>query len=78
MHGMGSLTIWQTVRRAVWQPSSVAVWQLYSLAGSVATVQPGIDDVHRIGNKGPTEAITIHIYGRDLLARPGSINITFN
>lgn len=47
-------------------------------AGDLATVQPGIDDVHRIGNKGPTEAITIHIYGRDLLARPGSINITFN
>jgi predicted metal-dependent enzyme (double-stranded beta helix superfamily) len=46
--------------------------------GDLATVQPGIDDVHRIGNEGLTEAITIHIYGRDLLASPGSINITFN
>jgi predicted metal-dependent enzyme (double-stranded beta helix superfamily) len=44
----------------------------------VATVQPGIDDVHRIGNDGISEAITIHIYGRDLLASPSSINITFN
>lgn len=44
----------------------------------LATVQPGIDDVHRIGNDSPREAITIHIYGRDLLASPSSINITFN
>jgi len=47
-------------------------------AGDMATVQPGIDDVHRIGNDGIRKAITIHIYGRDLLAQPGSINITFN
>jgi predicted metal-dependent enzyme (double-stranded beta helix superfamily) len=46
--------------------------------GDVNTVQPGIDDVHRIGNDSRTAAITIHIYGRDLLASPGSINITFN
>jgi predicted metal-dependent enzyme (double-stranded beta helix superfamily) len=46
--------------------------------GYLGTVQPGIDDVHRIGNDGRTKAITIHIYGRDLLASPGSINITFN
>jgi len=47
-------------------------------AGDLATVQPGIDDVHRLGNDGGTECITIHIYGRDLLAHPGSINITFS
>lgn len=46
--------------------------------GEVNTVQPGIDDVHRIGNDSRAPAITIHIYGRDLLASPGSINITFN
>lgn len=46
--------------------------------GDLATVQPGIDDVHRIGNEGLCEAVTIHIYGRDLLARPGAINIIFN
>lgn len=46
--------------------------------GDLSTVQPGIDDVHRIGNDSAAEAITIHIYGRDLLAKPGSINITFN
>ena len=46
--------------------------------GDLATVQPGIDDVHRIGNDSLRKAITIHVYGRDLLAQPGSINITFN
>jgi predicted metal-dependent enzyme (double-stranded beta helix superfamily) len=46
--------------------------------GDLATVQPGIDDVHRIGNDGVARCITLHIYGRDLLARPGSINIIFN
>jgi predicted metal-dependent enzyme (double-stranded beta helix superfamily) len=43
--------------------------------GDIATVEPGLDDAHRIGNDTPTRAITIHIYGRDLLAKPGSINI---
>ena len=46
--------------------------------GDIATVEPGIDDVHRIGNSSPTRCITVHIYGRDLLARPGSINIDLN
>lgn len=41
----------------------------------IATVEPGIDDAHRIGNDGVSRCITIHIYGRDLLASPGSINI---
>jgi predicted metal-dependent enzyme (double-stranded beta helix superfamily) len=44
----------------------------------VATVEPGIDDAHRIGNDGISRCITVHIYGRDLLARPGSINICLN
>ena len=43
----------------------------------LAIVQPGIDDVHRIGNDSRSTCITIHIYGRDLLASPGSINISF-
>jgi predicted metal-dependent enzyme (double-stranded beta helix superfamily) len=46
--------------------------------GDLSTVQPGIDDVHRIGNDSYTKAVTVHVYGRDLLASPGSINITFN
>ena len=44
----------------------------------LATVQPGIDDVHRIGNDSRDTCITIHVYGRDLLASPGSINISFS
>lgn len=46
--------------------------------GDIATVVPGIDDIHRIGNDSPSRCITIHIYGRDLLSRPGSINIDLN
>ncbi len=43
--------------------------------GDIASVEPGIDDVHRIGNDRLDKAITIHAYGRDLLAAPTSINI---
>ena len=43
--------------------------------GALATVEPGIDDAHRIGNDSNSRCITVHIYGRDLLAHPGSINI---
>ena len=32
--------------------------------GDVATVEPGIDDAHRIGNDTPGQCITVHIYGR--------------
>ncbi len=47
-------------------------------SGDVATVRPGIDDVHRIGNDTQQRIITIHIYGRDLVAEPTSLNIVFN
>lgn len=43
--------------------------------GDIATVEPGIDDAHRIGNDTLSRCITIHIYGRDLLTYPRSINI---
>jgi predicted metal-dependent enzyme (double-stranded beta helix superfamily) len=46
--------------------------------GDIATVEPGIDAAHRIGNDGISRCITVHIYGRDLLASPGSINIILN
>jgi predicted metal-dependent enzyme (double-stranded beta helix superfamily) len=46
--------------------------------GDIATVEPGIDDAHRIGNDTLSRCITVHIYGRDLLANPGSINIELN
>ena len=44
-------------------------------AGDVTCVQPGIDYPHRVYNAGDDVAITIHTYGRDLLADPASINI---
>jgi predicted metal-dependent enzyme (double-stranded beta helix superfamily) len=44
----------------------------------LATVRPGIDDVHRIGNNTQRRAITVHVYGRDLVAEPTSLNIVFN
>jgi len=46
--------------------------------GDLSTVQPGLDNAHRIGNDGYSRCITIHVYGRDLLARPRSINICFD
>jgi predicted metal-dependent enzyme (double-stranded beta helix superfamily) len=46
--------------------------------GDLSSIQPGLDDAHRIGNDSHTRCVTIHIYGRDLLARPGSINISFD
>jgi predicted metal-dependent enzyme (double-stranded beta helix superfamily) len=47
-------------------------------SGDLATVRPGIDDVHRIGNNTQRRAITVHVYGRDLVAEPTSLNIVFN
>ena len=46
--------------------------------GDIATVEPGIDDAHRIGNDMPGNAVTVHIYGRDLLKCPGAININLH
>ncbi|MDP6437446.1 MAG: cysteine dioxygenase family protein [Gammaproteobacteria bacterium] len=46
--------------------------------GDLATVRPGIDDLHRVGNDTPSRAISIHAYGRDLLADPRSLNIVFD
>lgn len=43
--------------------------------GDVTCVQPGIDYPHRVYNAGDDIAITIHTYGRDLVADPSSINI---
>lgn len=46
-------------------------------AGDLSSVRPGIDDLHRLGNDTCSRAITIHVYGRDLLAEPDSLNIVF-
>lgn len=46
--------------------------------GDLSTVQPGLDNAHRMGNDSHSRCITIHVYGRDLLARPRSINICFD
>ena len=43
--------------------------------GDVTCVQPGIHYPHRVYNDGDDIAITIHTYGRDLLADPAGINI---
>jgi len=43
----------------------------------LSTVQPGIDDLHRIYNATQQRAVTIHIYGRDLLHNPAALNIIF-
>lgn len=43
--------------------------------GDVTCVQPGIEYPHRVYNASDDLAITIHTYGRDLVADPGAINI---
>jgi len=43
--------------------------------GDITCVQPGIDYPHRVHNASDDVAITIHTYGRDLIADPASINI---
>jgi predicted metal-dependent enzyme (double-stranded beta helix superfamily) len=65
-----------------WQNNNAAIGLRSKLTlrlspGDLATVRPGIDDLHRIGNDTPRRCITIHAYGRDLLASPASINIVF-
>lgn len=64
------------------EPDSPHTWQptmkLRLAPGDLATVEPGANDVHRIGNDGLTPCITIHVYGRDLLANPASININLD
>jgi predicted metal-dependent enzyme (double-stranded beta helix superfamily) len=43
--------------------------------GATCAVRPGYDDVHRIYNDTDETIITIHTYGRDLVAEPESINL---
>jgi hypothetical protein len=44
-------------------------------AGAVTCARPGLAEAHRIQNDGPEVAITLHVYGRDLVDDPGAINI---
>jgi predicted metal-dependent enzyme (double-stranded beta helix superfamily) len=46
--------------------------------GDTCTVTSGLDDVHRIRNDTQDRIVTLHIYGRDLLSSPTSINITLD
>ena len=43
--------------------------------GAVCSVQPGLDDTHRIYNASDDIVITLHTYGCDLVRDPESINI---
>jgi predicted metal-dependent enzyme (double-stranded beta helix superfamily) len=68
---------------ATWQNDNAAIglrstMKMRLQPGTLASVRPGIDDVHRIGNDTMHRAITLHVYGRDLLAEPGKLNITFS
>lgn len=46
--------------------------------GDVTWVQPGYDDVHKIYNATDERVITIHVYGRDLVEAPESINLVIS
>ncbi len=65
---------WQNAHGAIGLRSKM---KLRLKPADLAAVRPGIDDVHRIGNDTPRRAITVHVYGRDLLAEPGKLNIIF-
>ena len=41
----------------------------------MTVARPGLADAHRIHNPGPGVALTIHVYGRDLVDDPAAINI---
>ena len=43
--------------------------------GTTSWVQTGLQDIHRLACGSAGEAISIHVYGRDLSQDPGSINI---
>jgi len=46
--------------------------------GMTAGVLPGLDDIHRLANESAAPAISIHVYGKDLLLDPGSLNIVLS
>ena len=46
--------------------------------GVTAGVLPGLGDIHRITNDSARPAISIHIYGKDLLQDPASLNIVLS
>lgn len=66
---------WENDHSAIGLRSTV---KLRLQPGELGSVRPGIEDLHRIGNDSQQRAITIHIYGRDLLADPGKLNIIFS
>lgn len=51
---------------------------LHAGPGLTASVLPGLGDIHRISNESGQPAISIHIYGKDLLQDPASLNIVLS
>lgn len=43
--------------------------------GETTTVHAGLEDVHRIANRTRHLAVSLHVYGKDLLAEPAGLNI---
>lgn len=43
--------------------------------GAVSAVRPGLTGVHRIYNGSDALAVTLHVYGMDLVAEPEAINV---
>jgi hypothetical protein len=43
--------------------------------GDIGYVRAGILDIHQISNQTQTSAVSIHVYGKDLLRDPASLNI---
>jgi len=46
--------------------------------GEMTTVHAGLEDVHRIANRTRQLAVSLHVYGKDLLAEPAGLNIVLD
>jgi predicted metal-dependent enzyme (double-stranded beta helix superfamily) len=49
--------------------------EIHCKPGDTTCVRPGFEDAHRIYNATDETIITLHAYGRDLVAAPESINL---
>lgn len=75
--GMVAGTLSETWYRAIDAKRAVATEEHARQAGYVACMLPTGPNIHRMQNRGPGEAISIHIYGYDHLLQESSIETEY-
>lgn len=75
--GVVSGTVTETWYRAIDDSRAVATAEHERAPGYVACMLPSGPNIHRMSNRGPGEAISIHIYGFDHEARCSSIETEY-